>query len=518
MDDLSSKQLAQLKHQELKLHQEKLKIVQGLPHRFGWKWYGWARTFYESVNKVNLLCASNQSTKSSCQIRKCIEWATNKDLWPKLWKNRPQQFWYLYPSKDVAHIEFEKKWIPEFLPRGEFKDHPTYGWKEELVQHRIHAIHFFSGVSLYFKTYSQDPQTLQSSSVAAIFTDEELPIELFPELQFRLAATDGYFHMVFTATLNQDFWRRAIERLGCEDEVLKDALKLQVSMYDCLAYEDGTPGHYTEERIEKIKAVCPSDMEIQRRVYGRFIKDEGRMISSFTPSKHMIKPFPIHHDMKIYSGVDIGSGGTKGHPAAITFVAVEPNFRTGYVFKGWRGDGVVTASSDIVDKWAELKGGMMPVLSTYDWQSKDFYIVASRMGHSFVQAQKDRARGQDLLNTLFRNDMLFIFEDGELQKLSTELMTINKNTHKSKAVDDFYDSLKFAVASIPWDFSHLGASISDRVEEKEIENKPLTDEALKKWELEERMAGFGKGPRSTQDDAWRDFEEELDFWNQESGN
>ena len=80
--------LAELEKLEL---QEKLRV--GLPFKYRWKFYPWAREFFESRNRMTLLCAANQISKSSTQIRKAIEWATNPDLWPDLWATRPHQFW-----------------------------------------------------------------------------------------------------------------------------------------------------------------------------------------------------------------------------------------------------------------------------------------------------------------------------------------------------------------------------------------------------------------------------------------
>jgi len=107
------------------------------------------------------------------------------------------QFWYLYPSKPVINAEFETKW-KQFLPKGDMKNDPYYGWKEERKQGDVVAIHFNSGVHVYFKTYEQNVQNLQTGTCDAIFCDEELPIELYDELTFRISASDGYFHMVFT--------------------------------------------------------------------------------------------------------------------------------------------------------------------------------------------------------------------------------------------------------------------------------------------------------------------------------
>lgn len=508
---LSPQQIRQLKYQELRLQEQKLKLVEGLPHRYGWKWYHWARQFYESTNPTTLLCAANQISKSSTQIRKCIEWATNQDLWPRLWKTRPRQFWYIYPSRDPATGEWLTKWKPEFMPRGEFKNHSVYGWHEEVENRKIHAIHFNSGVSVYFKTYAQDVQNLQSGTVHAIFCDEELPEHIYPELRLRLAAVDGYFSMVFTATLNQDFWRRAIEGRG-KETLMQDAAKFQVSMYDCILYEDGTPGAYSEEKIERIKQQCGSETEIQRRVYGRFVTEAGRKFPAFESDRHYIHPISLRPEHKIYAGVDIGGGGTS-HPAAICFVAVEADYRRGYVVRGWRGDREVTTAGDILDKFHVLRGNLNVLTAAYDYAAKDFGTIAARMGETFKKAEKSHEIGEDVLNTLFKNDMLFLFDTEEVRKLGGELTSLMKSTAKSFAKDDFADALRYCVTQIPWDWSMLNEQrLKD--EEKVIESRPLTKEEYQQWENDQRRGIIKKGEGS----GWGELDEEFDFWNSEYGN
>lgn len=119
------------KERKLELLKEKLALKAGLPHLYGWKNYAWMEDFLSTTNKTAILTASNQSGKSSTQIRKVIDWATNMSLWPSLWRQTPRQFWYLYPTREVASIEFETKWKPDFMPRNEFKNHPVFGWREE---------------------------------------------------------------------------------------------------------------------------------------------------------------------------------------------------------------------------------------------------------------------------------------------------------------------------------------------------------------------------------------------------
>lgn len=490
-----------------RLLEKQVKLKEGLPFLYGWRWYPWARKFFESRNKMTLLVAANQISKSSTQIRKCIDWATNTRIWSSLWERRPLQFWYLYPTKETATIEFEKKWKVEFLPRGEFKDDPVYGWKEEYRSRNIFAIHFNSGVSVYFKTYAQDAQHLQTGTCSAIFADEELPEEIFDELMFRLAATDGYFSMVFTATLGQEMWADAMEGRGAQER-FPEAFKQQVSMYDCLFYEDGTPSHWTEEKIQRIKNKCKSEQEIQRRVYGRFVVDSGLKYPSFNKSVNFVKPYVIPPDWRIYSAVDIGSGGDRAHPAAISFLAVRPDYRKGAIFKLWRGDGLQTVDADILEQHTKMKSELLapPVMQVYDWQAKDFYVIASRVGETFVPADKSHDRGESIMNVLFKNNMLDIFdtEDGEGKKLCSELVGLLKSTAKNKAKDDLCDTVRYNVMSVPWDWD---AVTSDKLGTRA--QAPV--KTALELQIESRR---GAMVDSTQMELDFDVEREIEEWNE----
>lgn len=530
----SSSQKRDLKNQtdQEKLTDEQIQKYRSmLPHRYGYPWYPWAREFFESTNRQNFLCAANQISKSSTQIRKAIEWAVNPELWPKLWPEthrlgkQPRSFWYLYPSRTLTDTEVLDKWVPEFLPRDEMKEHPKYGWKFIKVGANIGGIAFNTGVNLYFKTYMQNAKVLQAGTVHAIFCDEELPIELYDELLMRLNATDGYFHMVFTATLNQIYWKQVIEGVG-SDELLPEAFKQQVTMYDCTHYEDGSRGAYTEEKIELIKSRCQSETEVARRVYGKFVTEEGRKYAAFESSRHMVEPreFPVPPYWPVYSAVDVGSGGSKkniggtkkkAHPAAIVFVAVKPDYTKGVVFVGWRGDDQQTTSGDILNKWVELSAQVKPReirQKFYDWQAKDFKIISDRLGVPFEAADKSHERGEDILNTLFRNDMLVIWKDEELQKLGTELQTLMKSTSKSNAIDDFCDALRYCVTKIPWNWEGIQTSKEEKPEKKLV-NRELTSEELEIKERRRIVLGDER-QEDGHEANWSDVEDEIEEWNE----
>ena len=462
--------LLAIKQKQFQLLQERKRMQLLLPHIYGWNWYSWADIFFKSTNRVNLLCAANQISKSSTQIRKCLDWATTPAKWPKLWSTTPRQFWYLYPSKDVIASEFKKKWEPEFMPREEMRTHPVYGWKVKNKVGIPNEIEFNTGISVYFKTYSQDVHNLQSGTVHAVFCDEELKVDIFDELMFRLAASEGYFHMVFTATRGQDFWRRAMERIGCRDETLRGALKIQVSMYDCLKYKDGTDAPWTEKKIATIKNTCKSDAEIKRRVYGKFVLDSGLKYPCFSRDNNMVAPEKLKPDWYIYSGVDIGSGGPKGHPSAIVFVAVRKDFQKGVVFKGWKGPkSRVTTASDVLEQYRLMRGRMKMMMQCYDYHAVDFNTYATRLGETFVKAEKSQDLGEDIINVLFKNNMLDIFDIEDLQDLAAELTSLTKETAKRFAKDDYIDAMRYAITRIPWDYSCITDDLGKATRKQEDE-------------------------------------------------
>lgn len=527
-------QLQQQQQRKLELEKRKAEIMESLPHLYKWKWYWWAKKFFDSRNRMNLLCAANQISKSTTAIRKNIHWATDKRLWPKIWPKspNPSQFWYLYPSQDTASSEFKFKWLPEVMPRiGEFSldpedawcHHPIYGWEAVYAGRHgskygrlVTGIKFTSGVTIFFKAYTQNVHHLQSGTVHMITCDEELPEDLYDELKFRLAATDGVFNMVFTATRNQLLWYLALEGRG-SNERFPDALKLQISMDDCQVYEDGSPGHYTQKRIEKIISDCRDEAEIDRRVRGRFVKDSAVRYSSFDPIRHMVKPISLPKGVRYFGGVDIGSGGSAtAHPSAIGIIAVQPDFRRGWVIAGKRYDRTPTTAGDVFLEYIRIRGDRQMMIQTADPCARDFHVIAERSGETFLKPERNMAWGADIVNTLFRNDMLFIFDIPELQPLATELMTLKDDTNKSQAKDDFIDAaLRYPCSFVPWDWS----AIRNIPSEEEIHERLTREE--KAWTPEKALAEQIRQRRGEievpGDDNWKDLIEELGDWNEAYG-
>jgi phage terminase large subunit-like protein len=516
---MNEEEALKLKIEKIKALEIKVAHQRKLPHLFSQKFYAWQRDFFETTNPMALLTAANQIGKSTIQIRKVIELASNPAIWAKFWPKqiaqgkRPNLFWYMYPSKEVATLEFKTKWEP-LLPQDDYKEHPVWGWKHKEKNGNIEWLRFNTGVTIVFKVYEMDAQNLQTATVWYVAGDEEMPYELYPEISARTQAIDGIMSMVFTATLGQEEWRLAMEPLPSEHERFPGAFKRQVSMYDCMLYEDGTPGQYDEEKIQRAIARCGTAEEVLRRVFGKFVKSTGRRYAAFSAATNLIEPRLVPFNWKKYCGIDSGAGGEastdskdKADPAAIVFVAVSPDFAQGYVYKTWRGDNVLTTSSDIIQKYLEMRGTDHIDLTVYDFADKDLHTIATRMGEGFIRADKGRDRGDGILNTLFKNKFLYLFNEGEIGKLVSELLSLKVGA--TKMMDHLSDALRYVCVAITWDFSKIVAP-----SKTEVATVPVQATAQDLRDLEIRMR---RGEGLPHDRRTDDIEAEFDEINELAG-
>lgn len=473
---------------------------QSLPHLYALNLYRWQRQYIESTNKVNLICAANQIGKSSCNVIKWVTWATEPDLWPKLWpKRRPRQFWIFLPSKDLIEQEFRTKWEPEFLPRGKWKDHKQYGWKAETRNRYLWAIHFRTGITCYMKTYEQDRTVLQAGTVDAHFIDEECPYNLVPELLLRLAATEGYFNSVMTPTIGQEEWRRTFMVKG-DQELFQGAFKQTVSTYDCMEFEDGTKSGWTEERIKRLEQSLGTQAEIDLRIHGKFVAQDGLKLPSFSTDRNVLRDPPsVPEGWLWFSGVDVGSGG-KAHPPAIALVAVRPDFKYARAVRCWRGSpSQIYTATDILNKYIELREGRLMSGEYYDWQSKDFHTISLRAGVAMQPAEKSHDIGYPLMNALFKNQMLDIDDTDENQAFVAEALSLRDKTQKTHAKDDAVDSVRYAISRIQWNFEGVTGE------------KPRPVVKVQETLEEQRYKGLREAVRPVTDGA---IEDEISFWNQ----
>lgn len=470
-----------------------------LPHLFSFKPYQWTLDYWKSTNRMKILVAGNQGSKSSSQIRHFIDLATEPKKWDEFFpRAKPRTFWYIYPDWPTVLEETKSKWEPEFMPRGMMKNHERYGWKPITHRHNFVGYEFNSGVRIYFKTWRSD---FQSSTVDAVGIDEEIPFKLYDELSQRLNVRNGMMSVAFTATIGQKEWYDTMELRGKKGELFPDAFKRQISLeYDCKYYADGTPSPFTDEEISRRKAKCSSEREVNRRIHGKFVSDEGLAFPSFNRNLNVRAKTKVDRTWLFYGGVDIGTGGRDGHPAAISITAVRPDFKYGKLHNFWKGNKHEnTTTTDILNKYIDMTSGINMTGNFYDWHSKEFFLRAQAGSVPFRQADKARDFGFDLMNTLFRNNMYHIEEGEHTEHLVYELENLKLSAKKTRAEDDGIDSLRYSLSSVAWNFDHVTSEMIFPVDEKP----------------EVRKSSRHANPRkdSDADDEWS-FEDDIEEYNE----
>jgi hypothetical protein len=511
MDALKAEKLEQLR--------KELVLKPFLPHIYLLPHYKWSRKFYEYLGREAFMTAANQIGKSTVQIRKVLRWATETELWPKIWPRAtkegktPNLFWYLYPDSGTFETEWATKWTP-LMPKESMKEtNPEawakYGWAKIRERGKFVGIQFNSGIRLEFRFYSQQSANLQAGTVYFIAFDEEMPVEHLPELEARLRDTQGIINGVFTATLGQPYWKQVMEGEG-EEELRNSAFKQQISLYDCQMYEDGTPSKWTDEEITLEIKKCPTEADKQKRVFGKFAASGNLKYESFDRKTNMVKPIPVPPTWRLYGAVDIGSG-LQNHKAAITIIAVNPENTQGRVIKAWRGDGVRTAAPDILARWRMMKvelekKGYKFARQSYDWAAKDFHTIATSYGEPFEPANKNRDSGELNLNALFKNRMLLLHTgDPEIDKLANELESTTNRKDTTKNQDDLADSCRYCALLIPWDWTVIDIGTLDDQKAEMPEPEPELSGS------ERRLAYYrGTGPYA--EDQPDELEAELNFW------
>ena len=187
-------------------------------------------------------------------------------------------------------------------------------------------------------------------------------------------------------------------------------------------------------------------------------------------------------------------------------LAVNPEFNRGLVVRTWRGDYEETTAADILAKYKDLTTNIVITQACYDYQSREFGLISSRMGEVFLPADKEREGGTQILNTLFQSRALLVAHGVyDNQKLVTELMSVPLGEKSRKYQDDLTDALRYVVKLVPWDFNSINPQ-QPSADKAEVKEKEIYDERRRHF-FEEK-----------QSDQWRDFRDEIEAWNELYGN
>lgn len=497
------------------LIKRKKHLAESLPHLYGFSLYQHQQDLLNCRKEFMFNCSANQVGKSMGILLKLVTTALDQDLWKELWHKNPRSFWYFLPSQKL-HNEMVLKW-EDVLPKNEFQNDPYYGWEWDKRGKDTVGIVFKNGLRIFFKSYSMDVhKAMQSASVDFVAFDEEPPSEYVSEVITRTQAIrpsakqleignafGGYKLFSFTATRSQPYFRDIFEGKGEQERfpvaTMSNVWKNHTTLYDCQQFVDGTPTIYTDKKIQSIIESCPTDRDVQIRVFGRFMASDGLLFKSFNEKVNTVDKKPIiSSSWNFYAGLDYGSSGHGGHESSISIVAVSPNYTQAVLYDCWVSKKETMTADGLVRKFIEMTRNIDITQAYYDWACPDIATFAQSYGLTMLKANK-KQDGYITLNSLFQNKMLKIPMDvDDAVYLVKELLTLTEGQSKRNRQDDLADSLRYAISSIPWDF----ANPNNVVEElKELEYKGRYDRMGRK--LHKQRTGY----------EYED--EEMDFWNEQ---
>ncbi|MCT4641591.1 MAG: hypothetical protein N4A33_04785 [Bacteriovoracaceae bacterium] len=505
-----------------------------LPHKY-YDLYDWQHEFIECTHHKQYLTAANQTGKTFSMMLKAFKMSADVEWREKQWgDNQPRMGWYILPDQKTIDDNFYTKWEPDILPRGEKKKKGKYRWQLVKSGGHVRGIYFpETQFTLSFVSFGASASNLQSRTLGFVIFDEE-PKELhkIAEIETRTLAyndpvTGDPVSIIvygFTPTIGHDRFRRIfsfndpnffnnipedIKEKYFEDGYLvnprneKDEIekkskliwKRRVSMFDCIKFRSGKPGRLTVSRIRQFIQAQPNARSIMIRVFGSFEKDDdgGLVYSAFNRMIHLQPYHDVFHHENVNTGfytagIDYGSG--TNHQSSIVISWISPDYKAVRIYKMWKGaKGVPTTADDVIKKYVEMTRGIQIKFPFYDWAAADLREIAFRMGITLHKAQKNVELGTNLMNTLFKNNMIKILVrpgDDMPHHLALELENITHDQKKRSRNDDLSDSLKYSLSGIAHLFNLLELNPDYKAP---IEQKMVVEPEYKRRDWQPDLSG-----------------------------
>ncbi len=165
--------------------------------------------------------------------------------------------------------------------------------------------------TIYFRSYEQGRENLQSLTADLVYCDEEPPQDVYSEMMARLAATGGHFMMAFTplkgmTPIVQEYWNG--------DDPEKFLVCMSIYEVDHIAK--------FPEKIAQIKSMYAglSEQEREARMMGIPAMGSG-VVYPIDDAVLKCDAFQIPNDWKRICGLDFGRGE---HPIAAVWLAFDP--------------------------------------------------------------------------------------------------------------------------------------------------------------------------------------------------
>ena len=279
---------------------------------------------FTSEVKVFGLTGGNRSGKTEIGVFLCVVFCLGKKFFENepIWEiikdmpipEPPVNVWMVgldYPM--MRDVIWREKLIsgqrhPPFLP-----DDPSIVTK---INNTDYQVFFANGSVLTGKSADSGREKFQSASVNLVWIDEEPDVSIYDECFQRTSDCAGKLLLTLTPLVDigsgartpwvYDLHEQA--RLGKKDVVFG---KLSV------LHNPFVP----EEEKKRLQEKWSGHPEEGARLYGDFIQRSGLVYNQWTPTQHLVAPFPVPGNWRRIVCIDPASTGT----TAALWVAVAPN-------------------------------------------------------------------------------------------------------------------------------------------------------------------------------------------------
>ena len=268
--------------------------------------------------------------------------------------------------------------------------------------HKREAV-FDNGSVINFRAFDKDTKILSNEYDAATFCQaEEIPHRLFLQVIGRLSGSKLPKNFLFIeGNPEDDCWPK--ERY-IENGVPDDCLYVEGSTFD---NQDNLPKDYIPNLLKEF----PQDW-VDKYVYGRWSVKVGRVYSEFRPEIHVIEPFKNGIPDHWYSIIGFDHGTE--NPSAKDWLAVDEKGRI-FIYDEY----YERRKHPFELAEASKRHGSLTTVSDYNIKAKipkangtwgSVWGDLEEEGMRLVEATKDKKANILLVNSLFKQNRLFIFD------------------------------------------------------------------------------------------------------------
>jgi hypothetical protein len=320
--------------------------------------------YHKSKARIRLLFGGNQSGKSHAAAYDCACNARGRnphnDRFNNL--NRDAYIWIIAPEYALIKSGIYRH-LRNILPQWDIVEEGSKIPNTNLPSFiKVRRKDNYITIIEFLSAKGDNRAKFQAAAVDLFYIDEEIPGDLWEELEARTLATGGTYSISATLVESYD-WILDLEKIAereVEQNVDNPSVFLTRLNTEFNRYLDSTTVEYLKSKW--------SQETLEYRFYGKARRLTGLIYNTFDKSKHLIAPFRIPYDWPRWCAIDPGI-----RTCAALWIAIGPK-QEAYAYRElyahneplWR----VAIEIKKLERW-HLDDHMTKTLNHYVWEPTD---------------------------------------------------------------------------------------------------------------------------------------------------